>query len=210
MVLRAPLLLHPKNRALMMPDYIRAFVGLRLSDEVELAVADFIESLQLSSSANGAIRWVGRVNLHLTLRFLGDRVAASTLARLDRGLVRISAATAQFTIGVRGTGAFPNLTRPRVLWVGLESSELIELAARIERAAIESGLAPERRAYSPHLTIGRAREFDGWNEVQRVLDAASQREFGPSSVQAMMLYRSMLAPGGASYKELARYSFDRR
>jgi RNA 2',3'-cyclic 3'-phosphodiesterase len=191
----------------MMPDRIRAFVALRLSAEVEDEVAEFIESLQPHGNRRGAIRWIPRANLHLTLRFLGDRVEAATLDRLDRALLSIAAATPSFTIGVRGTGAFPNLARPRVVWVGLESDDLIALAARIERAAIESGLAPERRPYSPHLTIGRLRDLRGWGELRSAIEAASDREFGRSPVQSMMLYRSILSSASATYEELAHYPF---
>ena len=191
----------------MMPDRVRAFVALRLSAEVERAVADFIETLRLPDNPRGSIRWVRRSNLHLTLRFLGDRVDAATLERLDRALVRIAAATRCFNIGVRGTGAFPNLTRPRVVWAGLESAELIALAGSIERAAIESGLAPARRAYSPHLTIGRVRGLGGWSEMRPLIEAAAEREFGRSPAQAMMLYQSILSPDSATYQELAHYLF---
>ncbi len=191
----------------MMPDRVRAFVALRLSAEVERTVADYIESLRLPGESRGGIRWVRRANLHLTLRFLGDRVGAATLERLDRELIRIAASTGCFTVGVRGTGAFPSLTRPRVVWVGLESDKLIALAAMIERAAIESGLAPERRAYSPHLTIGRLRDPGGWSEMRPAIEAAAEHDFGNSPVQSMMLYRSILGADSATYEELARYPF---
>jgi len=191
----------------MMPDRIRAFVALRLSAEVERAVAEFIESLRPAGNAHGAMRWVRRTNLHLTLRFLGDRVEASVLERLDGALVRIAATTARFTIGVRGIGAFPNLARPRVVWVGLESAELIALAASIERAAIESGLAPERRSYTPHLTIGRLRDLDQWDAMRPAIEAAASRDFGRSAALSMILYRSILAIDSATHEELAQYSF---
>jgi RNA 2',3'-cyclic 3'-phosphodiesterase len=191
----------------MMPDRIRAFVALRLSAEVERTVAEFIESLRPPGNPRSAVRWVRRANLHLTLRFLGDRVEAPTLERLDRALIRIAATTPCFTIGVRGIGAFPHLTRPRVVWAGLESTELIALARSLERAAIESGLAPEHRVYSPHLTIGRVLDLGGWSEMRPAIEAATQREFGRSEARSIILYRSTLAVDSASYEELARYPF---
>jgi 2'-5' RNA ligase len=190
-----------------MPDRIRAFVALRLSAEVERTVAAFIDTLRPAGGSRGAIRWVRRANLHLTLRFLGDGVEAATLERLDRALVRVAAATACFTIHVRDPGAFPNLARPRVIWIGLESAQLISLANLTERAAIESGLAPERRAYSPHLTIGRVRDLGGWSEIRPAIEAAAEYHFGHSAAQSMILYRSTLAVDAASYQELARYPF---
>ena len=189
------------------PDRIRAFVALRLSTEAEQAIADFVDQLRQTDNSRDAARWVKRGNLHLTLRFLGDRVETVTLERLDRALDRLAATTASFTIGARGLGAFPNLTRPRAIWVGIESAELIALAKGVERAALESGLAPELRAYSPHLTIGRVRDLDAWSELRPAIESAREREFGHSAAQSMILYRSMLAVGAASYRELARYRF---
>jgi RNA 2',3'-cyclic 3'-phosphodiesterase len=191
----------------MMPDQVRAFVALRLSAEVEQAVAEFIESLRSAGGPRSAIRWIPRANLHLTLRFLGDRVEAAILDRLDRTLTQIAAVTRCFTIVARGTGAFPNLTRPRVVWVGLESDELIALAASVERAAIDAGLAPERRPYSPHLTIGRVRDLAGWSPTRPAIEAASDRKFGRTSARSMILYRSILAADSPTYSELARYPF---
>jgi 2'-5' RNA ligase len=191
----------------MMPDRIRAFVALPLSDEVEQAVDDFIDSIRPADNPHGSIRWVRRANLHLTLRFLGDRVAASTLERLDRELVRIADTTASFTVDVRGTGGFPNPARPRVVWVGLASSKMIELARRIEQAAVESGLMPEPRAYSPHLTIGRVRDLGGWSAIRPAIEAAAGRDFGRSPAQSMILYRSILASDSVTYEPLAHYPF---
>lgn len=189
----------------MMPHAVRAFVAIRLAGEVERAVAEFADSLR--PIAGSAVRWVRRANLHLTLRFLGDRVDASTLERLDHALARLAATTVPFTITVRGAGAFPNLAHPRVLWAGLESTGLITLADRVERAAVESGLAPEARPYAPHLTIGRVNRLHGWDELRPAIEAAAAREFGASPATAMILYRSMLAVDAATYEELARYSF---
>jgi RNA 2',3'-cyclic 3'-phosphodiesterase len=186
-----------------MPDRIRAFVALRMGAEVEDALAGFIETVR--ESADG-IRWIRRANLHLTLRFLGDEVAAEQLERLSPALGEIAAATAPFVIGVRGTGVFPNPQRPRVVWVGLESEGLIALAARVEAAAVDAGFAAERRAFTPHLTIGRVRYPRGWRTVRGKIAEAADREFGTTRVDTMMLYQSTLGPEASTYTELARYT----
>jgi 2'-5' RNA ligase len=193
----------------MMPDGVRAFVALKLAPAAEAAVADFIASLRAASDARGdGVRWTSRHKLHLTLRFLGDRVAASSLERLAGTLEEIAGATADFNIGVRGFGAFPDLSRPRVIWVALESAELSALADQVERAAIGAGFAPERRAFTPHLTIARMRNLIGWSELRREVEAASQRDFGNSAAQSLILFRSVLGES-SSYQELAQYRFGR-
>ena len=195
--------------AIVMPDGVRAFVALKLAPPVEAAVADFIAALRVASDAPGdGVRWTRRDKLHLTLRFLGDRVAASSLERLAGALEEIANATADFEIAVRGLGAFPDLSRPRVIWIALESAELAAVAARIERAAVGAGFAPERRAFTPHLTIARMRNLTGWSELRREIEAARDRDFGSIVAQSLILFRSLLG-GSSFYQELAQYRFGR-
>jgi 2'-5' RNA ligase len=189
--------------AAQFPDRVRAFVALRMNAEVEDTLAQLVETLRVSS---GDVRWVRRANLHLTLRFLGDRVAARQLVRVHRGLEEIAARTAPFVIGVRGTGTFPNSERPQVVWVGLASGELVDLAGRVEAVAVRCGFAPERRPFAPHLTIGRVRNQHGWVAVRPSLIEAAARDFGETRAESMVLYRSVLGPETSTYSELARYA----
>jgi 2'-5' RNA ligase len=191
----------------MMPDGVRAFVALKLAPRVEAAVTDFIASLRAASDAHGdGVRWTSRHKLHLTLRFLGDHVTASSLERLAGALDEIANATADFEIGVRGLGAFPDLSRPRVIWIALESAELSALADQVERAAVGAGFAPERRAFTPHLTIARVRNFNGWSALRREIEVGRDRDFGSTVAQSLILFRSILG-GSSSYQELAHYRF---
>jgi 2'-5' RNA ligase len=190
-----------------MVDSVRAFVAIRMAPEVEQAVIDFIASMQGATDSRSGVRWISRNNLHLTLRFLGDRVAASTIEGLDVALGEIATATARFGIDVRGVGAFPNLERPRVIWVGLESAEVRALATNVERAAVSAGLAPERRPFKPHLTIGRVRDLTGWNELRRRIEAAQNRDFGLTDAKSLILYRSILGHDSPTYEELGHYRF---
>jgi 2'-5' RNA ligase len=143
----------------------------------------------------------------VTLRFLGNRVAGSTLDRLDGALGEIATATTCFDIDVPGIGVFPNLERPRVIWVGLESTNLRTLAAQVEDAAVSAGLAPQERSYTPHLTIGRIRDLTGWNELRRAIESAQDREFGRTRAESLILYRSILGRDSPTYEELGRYPF---
>ncbi len=193
-----------------MPDGVRAFAGLKMAPEVEQAVADIIESMRVATAAHrGGIRWTSHNRLHLTLRFLGDAVTASRLERLDGALDEIATATACFDIEVCGIGAFPNLSQPRVLWIGLESSELSALASRIEDAAVAVGLAPEQRVFAPHLTIARIGDLAEWRGIQRAVEIAMDRSFGWSAARDLILYRSIFGPGAPVYEELGRYPLAR-
>ncbi len=168
----------------------------------EETIADFIEELR---TLNAGIRWTRRTNLHLTIRFLGSDVPAAIVTALDAELSRIASETSPFTLRARGCGVFPNLSRPRVIWIDLQGSPLIQLADRVEHAAQACGLPAEERGYVPHLTIGRVRDLRRWDLIRSILVASNDRPFGASTIDSMILYRSVLGPESSTYEELARY-----
>jgi 2'-5' RNA ligase len=191
---------HPNQ----MPETVRAFVAVSVDDAVENAVAALVDELRAGRN-DGGIRWVRRGNLHLTLKFLGPAVPAGKLEPLKPMLERIAAETAPFELSVRGVGGFPSLERPRVIWVGLEGEGLGQLARRVEEAAVRCGFEAEKRAFTGHLTIGRVGSYRGFDTIRRALQAARERDFGRSRIDALTLYRSTLGPEGSVYDPLARY-----
>jgi 2'-5' RNA ligase len=185
-----------------LPGKIRAFAALRMSTEVEAALSRFIDPLRDLPSG---VRWVRPANWHLTLRFLGDEADRNLLVPLDQRLTQIAGQTAPFMLHACGTGVFPNFDRPRTIWIGLVSEELIQLARQVESAAVQAGFASEGRSYTPHLTIGRMRELHGWPQIRQVLRESSKQDFGSTPISEMVLYRSILGGEAPQYHALARY-----
>jgi 2'-5' RNA ligase len=185
-----------------LPDKIRAFVALRISADVESAIAKFVDPLR---ELRSGIRWVRQANMHLTLRFLGGAVERNLLLPFDQALNQISRQISPFMLHARETGAFPNLDRPRTIWIGLVSEQLIRLAQQVEGAAVQAGFVPEGRPYTPHLTIGRVRDLHGWQRIRQVLRESPNQDFGSMLISEMILYRSILGGEAAQYQALARY-----
>ena len=106
----------------------------------------------------------------------------------------------RFTINAKGLGVFPDLKRPRVLWVGLGGNELAVLASKVESALEPLGFAREKRGFTPHLTVGRWRQFDGsGKKLAQELESWKHFNFGDSRVVAVILFQSVLKPQGALY-----------
>lgn len=105
-------------------------------------------------------------NWHITLRFVGKVEAVA----YERWLGEMDTAPVPdpFTIALSGLGAFPRPARATVLWVGVESERLPELAGSVDRAAEGAGLGREERPFRPHLTISRVRPPA---DVRTLLDA---------------------------------------
>jgi 2'-5' RNA ligase len=188
-----------------LPERVRAFIAIRLGSAVESAVFNFIEPFRALRSG---VHWVRPAQLHVTLRFLGGDVPREMLKPLDRELNKVVETFSAFTVSAQGTGAFPDLKRPRVVWIGLSSDALIALAARIEASACACGFSPDPRPFAPHLTIGRVRDIRGWPAVKQHLIEAADRDFGSSQIVALVLYRSILGPQSSRYEEISSYPFE--
>lgn len=178
---------------------IRAFVAIPLDRAVRERIAE-VQS-ELGKTLSG-IRWTGRENLHLTLKFLGgveDEKVAPIAAALAEALRPIS----PFSLLCRGLGVFPDIRKPRVLWAGLEGAPLGKIAASIEAAAQSLGFEREKREFKPHLTIGRWREFGGGADaLRREVERRRAHDFGSSEVNEVIFFQSVLKPGGPVYTPL--------
>ena len=178
---------------------IRAFVAVDLEPQTVQQITEAIARLRPHIPG---IRWLPPANFHLTLKFLGDIDEAKVepiTAALERDLCPFSC----FTINAKGLGVFPDLKRPRILWVGLVCGELNALASRVEKALFPFGFAAERRAFAPHLTVGRWREFNGSSkELGDEIKKWQGHDFGRSNVDEVILFQSVLKPEGAVYRPL--------
>ncbi len=150
------------------------------------------------------VAWVAPGNLHLTLKFLGQVAPArldASAAALE-GTVRGAAA---FDAAVVGLGAFPTVTRPRVIWAGVSEGApaLSGVAARVDAALAALGFPPEARPFSPHVTLGRVRVAGHAPRLADLLGAAAYQDFGRMRVERVVLMESRLSRGGPRYSERA-------
>jgi len=183
---------------------IRAFIAIDFPSEIHQRLDHLTGELR-SRLPDVSIRWVPGMNIHLTLKFLGD--VSTTNLEMLYAIVRSEAEKHPvFEIGVGELGAFPTIKRPRVIWVGVEApAELSALQGGIENETTRLGYAPERRPFSPHLTVGRVSRNVTSNQVHQISDVLSDCKvgfLGATRVESVNLYRSDLQPSGAKYTRL--------
>ena len=180
---------------------MRAFVAVRLDDRSRAALRAEIDHLRRVAPD---VAWVAAENLHVTLKFLG-RVETARLRDVAAGLEEAVRVARAFDIEVRGLGAFPSPSRPRVVWAGIAAGRdpMNALAERVEQALAPLGFPREARAFSPHVTLGRVREPRRDPRLSRLIEAAENLEFGVVRVDAVWLMRSDLSTRGARYSEIA-------
>lgn len=178
---------------------IRAFVGVRIDPQTAQKISE-VQS-QLKRKLPG-VRWVGRENLHFTLKFLGpiEEAKRELITEALEGALKLFP---RFSILARGIGVFPDIRKPRVLWVGLEGSSLAPLATEVEKALEPIGFEREKRGFKPHLTVGRWRSFDGRAELLRdELGNWKGYDFGQSWVDEVVFFQSILKAEGVVYDPL--------
>ncbi|HSA56751.1 MAG TPA: RNA 2',3'-cyclic phosphodiesterase [Gemmatimonadaceae bacterium] len=180
---------------------MRAFLALNLDGELRERLHR--DTAALRAAAPDAT-WVRAENLHLTLKFLGD---------VDPPHARLLADTLQATVArhpviqatLAGAGAFPDLRRPRVIWIGArDQSALKALAADVDRACAAAGFPPEARPFSAHVTLGRVKRPLGRDAAGALASAAHAVAASyPVRLGSVDLMQSELAPGGSRYSVVA-------
>ena len=161
------------------------------------------------------LSWSRTGNIHLTLRFLGDTDARQRRALID-ALQAAAVDWRPFRLSVSGVGGFPNLRRPRVLWVGMDGdlAALNALQAAVEAMVQGVGFAAEGKRFSPHLTLARSRRNLSSRDLAAVGQAVSDYTPDPPSTEAtidhLVYIHSDLRPGGAVYTPLADVAFGAR
>src|SRR2546426_5498122 len=109
-----------------------------------------------------------------------------------------------FPITVRGTGAFPSLSRRNVVWVRVEAAEPIgRIAADLEVSLESLGFAAERRPWKAPVTLARVKGHRDLDRARRILEARPDEVFGSHRVDRIHLKQSVLTPGGAQYSVVA-------
>jgi 2'-5' RNA ligase len=186
-----------------MPDVIRAFIAIPLPESVLEQVQQIQKKLK---SCKVHMAWVEPHNVHLTLIFLGD-IAPGDIDRVTEAMSGAAVGIAPFKLAAGDIGIFPDLRRPRVLWLGL-TGDIPKLAAfqkHLEDRLYEVSQGdwkPEGRHFKAHLTIGRIK-----TKIDPDLLIRAIREVGLIASDSFMadtvyLIQSRLTPSGPMYSRL--------
>src|SRR5262249_9862529 len=135
---------------------LRTFIAVDPGEPIRNRLAALQETL---GRAGSDVKWVERENLHVTLLFLGE-VDERDVLDVCKAVGEVCAKPPAFPLSVEGAGCFGNPSWPRTIWAGLGAgqAELIALHDALEAPLLELGCyRREARAYTPHITLGRAK-----------------------------------------------------
>jgi 2'-5' RNA ligase len=181
---------------------LRLFVAADFPEPIKRSVEKAIQPMRLMLPD---AKWTAREQWHLTLKFLGH-VDEDRLEEITKVAAKVAATAEPIDTRLTELGAFPNLNRARVVWVGIDNPDnrLTLLDDELERRYAKRGFKKESRLYHPHLTVARLRSPQ---PISEALEAAESKWLGGSSfsVPEIVLYRSHLSPKGARYEPLSRH-----
>lgn len=146
-------------------------------------------------------RWQGDDQLHLTLRFVGevDRHLAGDIHAALGGIHH-----APFEIALNGIGAFGRRGQAETVWAGVTPHEPLKtLHKKVDAALTRVGIAPDERAYLPHITLARLNRASG--PVGNLLEESGGLASAPFAVDSFALFESALTPEGAVYSIVELY-----
>lgn len=169
---------------------MRLFVALVPPPDV---VEDLDSFLDVRREAGSDLRWTSTEQWHVTLAFMPE-VAPSRLDELHDRLMEAAEKHVAFEVRLRGGGAFPDPSRAKVLWAGVdEPGDLTPLATAVRSAANRSGVTVDGGRFRAHLTLARSgRPFEATRWV-RVLDTY----VGPTwTAESVSLVESQQTPAG--------------
>ena len=183
-----------------MGEEIRAFIAISLPESVLQAMGQAQETL---GRLGRGIRWVRKQGIHLTLKFLGD-VDRDDVEKIQIAMERATEGSSPFVLAGEGLGVFPDLRRPRVIWIGLSGDlqVLFALQAHLESQLKGLGFPKEKRPFKGHLTLGRVKGRLDTTRLREALEGLRGFQTDAFTVQSVVLFQSTLRPQGAVYTKL--------
>lgn len=177
----------------------RIFIAINLPEDVKKELASHQQKWP-----ELPIRWTRPENIHITLAFLGY-LSDEEVAEVCKIVAEVVSKNQPLFINlIKILYGPPKKMPPRMVWVeGEQSKELTKLKNDLDNAlSAGSGYQKETRPYTPHITLGRIRQWEFRQiepEDRPQVETDLSLGFDVSSIEVM---ESFLKRGGAEYTVL--------
>lgn len=178
---------------------IRSFFSFDIEDQNIITRLTEVQGMLVNTGVN--LKLVRAQNIHLTVRFLGN-ISPSMIEAIYKEMKQLS--FTPFEIELRGLGAFPKLTYPKVVWAGITkgADKLTDVFAQLEPRLRELGIKPDSKGLSPHLTIARVRSGRNKTQLIKLIRELENYKFGTIKAECFRLKKSDLTAKGPIYTTL--------
>ena len=175
---------------------LRLFVAIEIPSDVRDLVEEAVAPIR---QTHPRAKWVPKQNQHVTLKFIGSTYPR-LVDRVTEAIGDVATAWQPFETRVDGLGAFPSERRAAVLWAGLDDAggRMTELASALD-TALAKEFAPEKRAFTPHLTVARFRPPERLGELPTGLRS------DVFTIDQVVLFRSQVQRPAPIYTPVATF-----
>lgn len=182
---------------------IRTFIAIQMPADIRRKLAGIGEELKKSGAD---AKWVPEENFHITLKFLGN-VTAERVTAVSEVVRSIAERTEAFDLVLSGVGAFPRLSRPSVVWVGISdgSDRIASLAEKIDFELGRLGFECENRPFSGHVTVARVRTPKNLERLKGMIENLQGQHVGAFGVESVAIMKSELRRTGPIYTAINEY-----
>lgn len=187
-----------------MPEMKRLFAAIKV--EPNDAFIDMYDNLKQILGFH-IIKWVDPNNIHITLKFFGE-TPVEEIPVITAALHEALEGVKPFEIKLANTGIFGSYYKPRVIWVGINTNDMLNKLSNNVIASLEkSGYLNDRQNFVPHLTLGRIKEIKDKNHFQEVVAHFSNYSYQTQMIHGFSLYDSILRKEGPEYTVVEEFVF---
>ena len=181
---------------------IRAFLAIEPPENVLQEISRLQEKLKREIS--GRLSWTRPQGQHLTLKFFGD-ISRDDIYNISATVQKRIVTEQKLYLKIEKLGGFPDASRPRVLWCGVEGDveRLINLQKKLDGDFAAIGFPADDRSFKAHLTLARIKDPRSASGISEALTKHNAFTAGEFSVGELILFQSKLMPQGAVYTKLA-------
>jgi 2'-5' RNA ligase len=185
-----------------MSESIRSFIAFDLDNEAVLRKITAAQNILVKTGAD--LKLVKPDNIHITVRFLGN-ITPPMVEKVFEEMKKVQ--FTPFDVKIQGTGVFPHMRYPRVVWVGITegADQMRSIFSQLEPRLRKLGFAPDSKGFSPHLTIARVKSGRNKVELVKCISENADCEFGVIRAECLRLKRSNLTPKGPVYSTLKEF-----
>ncbi len=180
---------------------MRVFLAIDIPFDIKNQIFRIEERIRVYSKF---MRLTHVENMHITVKFLGEQ-NSFFIEKIKAIISDIVLHRPQFKICLNKSGLFGGIRNPRILWLGEENRDFLELSEVVHEKL--NMFMPKNNRPLCHVTIGRIKSMQP-KEAIEVLDICNdfvRRSSLCFHVSDVYLYKSNLLRSGAEYKKIEKF-----
>ena len=188
----------------MNKDTTRTFISIPIPSSIRSLKQMLFSTLE---NQKAIINWVKSVNLHITLKFLGEIDDAHS-EQITKITEKVISAFNQFDLEVNSTGSFFKNGRHDVLWLGMKENKVLhQLVDNLENSFVKIDFPKNENQFVPHITMAKINYPQKYNPN---IDMFLNSSFNPINfkVKNINLIESTIIETGINYKILNTFHLD--